>query len=113
MTGVLHPDEVEAVLHRHHVGRLACVADGPSSVVPLAHPYGAVFGHTMPGRKVAAMRIQPHVCFEVDERWDDVTWRNVVAEGVYEEAPWFTPDRAAPPPMPARASTIRSRGLSL
>ena len=87
MMGVLHPDEVEAVLHRHHVGRLACVADGRPYVVPITYAYadGAVYGHTLPGRKLDALRVQPIVAFEVDERWDDATWRSVVAEGVFEE----------------------------
>ena len=87
MTGVLHPDEVEAVLHRHHVGRLACVAGGRPYVVPITYAYadGAVYGQTLPGKKVEAMRARPLVCFEVDERWDDATWRSVVADAVYEE----------------------------
>jgi nitroimidazol reductase NimA-like FMN-containing flavoprotein (pyridoxamine 5'-phosphate oxidase superfamily) len=87
MTGVLHPDEIEAVLHRHHVGRVACVAGGRPYVVPITYAYadGAVYGQTLPGKKVDAMRAQPLVCFEVDERWDDTTWRSVVADGVYEE----------------------------
>jgi nitroimidazol reductase NimA-like FMN-containing flavoprotein (pyridoxamine 5'-phosphate oxidase superfamily) len=86
MIGTLHPDEVEEVLHRNRVGRLACVAAGRPYVVPITYVYagGAVYGRTLPGRKVAALRAEPRVCFEVDER-DGVAWRSVVAEGVYEE----------------------------
>ncbi len=72
MIGSLHPEEVEAVPHRHHVGRLACLADGRPYVVPITYAYadGAIYGNTIHGRKVDAMRPQPNVCFEVDERWD-------------------------------------------
>ncbi|MFL5762175.1 MAG: pyridoxamine 5'-phosphate oxidase family protein [Thermomicrobiales bacterium] len=86
MIGLLHPDEIEEVLHRGHVGRLASLADGRPYVVPITYVYAgdAIYGHTMPGRKVAAMRADPHVGFEVDER-DGTNWRSVVAEGIYEE----------------------------
>jgi nitroimidazol reductase NimA-like FMN-containing flavoprotein (pyridoxamine 5'-phosphate oxidase superfamily) len=87
MTGVLHPDEIEDVLYRHHIGRLACVAGGRPYVAPITYAYadGTIFGCTAAGRKVDALRADPHACFEVDERWDDLTWRSVVAEGTYEE----------------------------
>src|SRR5215207_2533292 len=86
MIGQLHPDEIEEVLHHAHVGRLASISEGRPYVVPITYVYAgdAVYGHSMPGRKVKAMRIDPHVCFEVDER-DGVNWRSVVAEGIYEE----------------------------
>jgi nitroimidazol reductase NimA-like FMN-containing flavoprotein (pyridoxamine 5'-phosphate oxidase superfamily) len=86
MIGVLHPDEIEEVLHHGHIGRLASISDGRPYVVPITYVYAgdAVYGHTMPGRKVTAMRIDPHICFEVDER-DGPNWRSVVAEGTYEE----------------------------
>ena len=87
MIGELHSDEIEAVLHRHHIGRLACVVDGGPDLVPITYAYadGAVYGYSAPGRKLDALRAEPRVCFEVDERWDDATWRSVVAEGTFEE----------------------------
>jgi nitroimidazol reductase NimA-like FMN-containing flavoprotein (pyridoxamine 5'-phosphate oxidase superfamily) len=86
MIGELHPDDIEAVLHRNRVGRLACVAAGRPYLVPITYAYagGAVYGRTLPGRKLAALRTDPRVCFEVDER-DGTAWRSVVAEGIYEE----------------------------
>ena len=104
MTGVLHPDEIEEVLHRHHVGRLACVAGGRPYVAPITYAYadGAIYGCTAAGRKVAALRLDPHACFEVDERWDDLTWRSVVAEGVYEELT---------DPAERRTALLRLRGV--
>jgi nitroimidazol reductase NimA-like FMN-containing flavoprotein (pyridoxamine 5'-phosphate oxidase superfamily) len=83
----LHPDEIESVLHRHHVGRLACVLAGEPYLVPITFTYqdGFIFGHTRPGQKLDAMRAEPRVSFEVDERWETDTWRSVVARGVFEE----------------------------
>jgi uncharacterized protein len=70
-----------------HIGHLACLtADGPYAV-PITYAYagGAVFGHTMPGRKLAALRADRRICFEVEDRWSDTTWRSVVATGRFEE----------------------------
>jgi nitroimidazol reductase NimA-like FMN-containing flavoprotein (pyridoxamine 5'-phosphate oxidase superfamily) len=87
MIDELHPDEIASVLHRHHIGRLACVADGEPYLVPLTYTYrdGVIYAHTMPGQKLDAMRAEPHVAFEVDERWEEDTWRSVVVRGVFEE----------------------------
>jgi nitroimidazol reductase NimA-like FMN-containing flavoprotein (pyridoxamine 5'-phosphate oxidase superfamily) len=87
MIGTLQPDEIEELLYRHHVGHLACVTDGRPYVVPITYAYagGCIYGHTLPGRKVEALRAYPHVCFEVEEQAGQATWGSVVAEGVYEE----------------------------
>jgi nitroimidazol reductase NimA-like FMN-containing flavoprotein (pyridoxamine 5'-phosphate oxidase superfamily) len=87
MIAELHPDEIEAVLHRHHVGRLACVVAGEPYLVPITSTYqeGFLYGHTLPGQKLDAMRTAPRVAFEVDERWETDTWRSVVVRGVFEE----------------------------
>lgn len=87
MINTLHPDEIESVLHRHHVGRLACIVAGEPYVVPITYTYkeGFIYGHTMPGQKLDAMRGEPRVSFEVDERWEAETWRSVVVRGVFEE----------------------------
>ena len=87
MINELHPDEIESVLHRHHVGRLACLVAGEPYLVPITYAYrdGVLYGHTMPGQKLDAMRAEPRVAFEVDERWEADTWRSVVVRGVFEE----------------------------
>ena len=63
MIDELHPDEIEAVLHRHHVGRLACVVAGEPYLVPITYTYrdGFIYGHTLPGQKLDAMRAEPRV----------------------------------------------------
>ena len=37
------------------------------------------------GRKIAVMREQPQVCFEIEEFDECASWRSVIAEGRYEE----------------------------
>ena len=73
MIDEFHPDAIEAVLHRHHVGRLACIVAGEPYLVPITYTYqdGVVYGHSMLGQKLDAMRSEPRVAFEVDERWED------------------------------------------
>lgn len=87
MISELHPDEIESVLHRHHVGRLACIVAGEPYLVPITYTYrdGVIYAHTMPGQKLEAMRAEPHVAFEVDELWEANTWRSAVVRGVFEE----------------------------
>jgi nitroimidazol reductase NimA-like FMN-containing flavoprotein (pyridoxamine 5'-phosphate oxidase superfamily) len=87
MFGTLHPDEIEDILFSHHVGHLACVADGRPYVVPITYTYdgGALYGQTTRGRKVDAMRRQADVSFGIEEHGDPRRWRSVIVEGTYEE----------------------------
>jgi hypothetical protein len=87
MIGLLAPDEIESMLRRNRVGRLACAANDRPYVVPINYAYdgAGVYASATVGRKIEVMREQPLVCFEVDEVDGPSQWRSVVAEGVYEE----------------------------
>ena len=87
MIGLMSADEVEAMLRRHHVGRLACSANDRPYVVPITYAYdgGCVYAYSTLWRKIEVMREQPLVCFEVDEIDGPASWRCVVTEGIYEE----------------------------
>jgi hypothetical protein len=93
----LHPDEIESVLHRHHVGRLAFLVAGEPHLVPITYSYQdeVFYGHTAPGQKLDALRVEPRVAFEVDERWETDTWRSVVVRGVFAELTAETDREAA------------------
>jgi nitroimidazol reductase NimA-like FMN-containing flavoprotein (pyridoxamine 5'-phosphate oxidase superfamily) len=84
---VLPAAALEDLFLRHHVGHLGCVVDGRPYVVPITYVYvdGCVYGHTTPGRKLAALQAEPHVCFEVAESGPGGSWRSVVAQGIFEE----------------------------
>ena len=87
MIGVLSTDEIDQLLKRQSVGRLACTANDRPYVVPITYAYdgSSVYAYSGPGRKIEMMREQPLVCFEVDEVDGPSEWRSVVAEGTYEE----------------------------
>jgi nitroimidazol reductase NimA-like FMN-containing flavoprotein (pyridoxamine 5'-phosphate oxidase superfamily) len=87
MFGTLDDTGIEALLRSEVVGRIGCHADGQTYVIPVSYVYvdGAVYGHTSEGRKVAMMRENPHVCFEVDRVRGAMQWDSVVADAVYEE----------------------------
>jgi uncharacterized protein len=87
MIGELTSPEIEQVLLRETIGRLGCHADGRIYVVPIAYAYDGehVYAHSRAGMKIRAMRVNPNVCFEVDQIDDLAHWRSVVAWGSYEE----------------------------
>lgn len=88
MLGNLHPDEIEDMLYRHHIGHVACIAGDRPYVAPLTFAYdGASLAvRTGEGRMLEALRANPAVCIEIDEHTDPATWRSVVVDAVFEEA---------------------------
>jgi nitroimidazol reductase NimA-like FMN-containing flavoprotein (pyridoxamine 5'-phosphate oxidase superfamily) len=88
MMGNLSADEIETVLRSEVVGRIACVSDGWPYIVPVTYVYDGgenVFSHSQDGQKIAAMRANPQVCFEVEQVRSAANWRTVVARGRFEE----------------------------
>ena len=91
--GIIHelpPDQIEALIRRSFIGRIACCdhrGDGRPYLVPIAFGYdgASLFAHSGPGRKLATMRANPLVTVEMDEATAPDTWRSVVAEGAFEE----------------------------
>jgi nitroimidazol reductase NimA-like FMN-containing flavoprotein (pyridoxamine 5'-phosphate oxidase superfamily) len=85
----LQREEIDAFLESQLVGRIGCHLDGRTYVVPVIYAYdgGSIYVCSTEGRKLAMMRANPNVCFEVDE-YDEAgtgSWRSVIAEGVFEE----------------------------
>ena len=86
----LPPDEIEALVRRSYIGRIACCdhrGDGRPYLVPIAFGYdgASLYGHSGPGRKLSTMRANPFVTVEMDEATAPDTWRSVIAEGAFEE----------------------------
>ena len=69
------------------IGRLGCVDNGEPYVVPINYVFedGSVYSHSLPGRKIEAMRAHPRACLQVDEIENDFQWRSVIAYGNFEE----------------------------
>ena len=87
MLGKLSVRQIDRLLHEAIVGRIGVSNDGRTYVVPITFVYDgdSVYGHSVLGQKVAMMRKNPHVCFEVEEIDDLANWRSVIAQADFEE----------------------------
>ena len=89
----LAPDECAALLARLHVGRLAFALRDRVDIEPVHYVYedGWIYGRTSRGAKLATLRRNPWVAFEVDEVHALFDWRSVVVKGSFhlleEDAP--------------------------
>lgn len=83
----LSQDKARELLRRGRIARLACIADNEPYVVPVNYVFDGegVLIHSLPGRKVTAMRANPRVCLQVDEIEGELDWKSVLAFGSYEE----------------------------
>ena len=85
----LSDKESRELLKDKRIGRLGCIADGRTPyVVPVSYVFDgeeSIYMHSLPGRKVSAMRDNPRVCLQVDEITDECHWKSVIAYGMYEE----------------------------
>lgn len=79
----LTPAEIERVLTRNHVGRIAFAFRGHPDIEPIHYVYDAgwIYGRTAPGTKLSTLVHHPWVAFEVDEIEGLFDWTSVVARG--------------------------------
>jgi len=87
MISKLSDIEIERLLQTRIVGRIGCIDNGRSYVVPISYAYDnrAVYCHSFEGKKIDIMRKNPKVCFQVDETTDMSNWKSVIAWGEFEE----------------------------
>jgi len=80
-------EEAKALLSACRIGRLGCIDNGEPYVVPINYVFtdGAIYSHSLPGRKLDALRTNPRTCLQVDDIQDDFNWRSVIAYGDFEE----------------------------
>lgn len=83
----LSNSEIDQVLHMALIGRLGIIHDNKPYVVPIAYVFDCnyIYCHSKSGTKVAAMRNNKDVCFEVDIIDNLNSWRSVLVFGKYEE----------------------------
>jgi len=81
--GDLTRDRMEALLARHHVGRLAFAFQNRVDLEPIHYVFsdGALFGRTTYGTKLTVLMHHPWVAFEVDEVHGPFDWQSVVVKG--------------------------------
>ncbi len=83
----LNETDTRALITAGKVGRLGCVDDGEPYVVPINYLFedGVIYGHSLLGRKIRALRAHPRACLQVDEVDGDLRWRSAIAYGNFEE----------------------------
>ena len=83
----LPEDEAQTLLSACRIGRLGCIDNGEPYVVPISYLFedGSIYSHSLPGRKIEALRVTPRACLQVEEIENDFEWRSVIAYGNFEE----------------------------
>lgn len=79
--------EIKRILEEQPLGRLGCIAESEPYVVPVNFFFDGtdVFIHSLPGKKLEALRKTRKGCLQVDEIRDAFNWRSVLVFGNYEE----------------------------
>ena len=87
MIGELNEQQMEDLLQKEVIGRIACHYDNFIYLIPTSYAYDgrSIYAHSLEGTKLAVMRKNPEVCFEVDDVMDMANWRSVIAWGNFEE----------------------------
>ena len=84
----MNSTDAENLVRRCSFGHLACVLEnGEPYLVPINYLFegGDVFVHTLPGKKLDALRTHGKVCLQVEEIKDDCRWRSAIVFGEFEE----------------------------
>src|SRR4029077_16164514 len=87
MTRMMGETEARDLIAAGKIGRLGCVHAGEPYVVPINYVFEdiSIYSHSLPGRKIEALRAHPRACLQFDEIRDDFSWRSVIAYGNFEE----------------------------
>jgi nitroimidazol reductase NimA-like FMN-containing flavoprotein (pyridoxamine 5'-phosphate oxidase superfamily) len=96
MLGELNTQEIQNILLSQVVGRLACTDKKQPYIVPVTYAYDGeyIYGQSNEGLKLAILRKNPIICFEVDVMTDMANWRSVIVSGNFEELKDMEADKA-------------------
>jgi nitroimidazol reductase NimA-like FMN-containing flavoprotein (pyridoxamine 5'-phosphate oxidase superfamily) len=78
-------DEIERILARNHVGRIAFSLHDRVDIEPISYVFdnGWIYGRTSHGTKLLTIAHHRWVAFEVDEVEGMFDWRSVVVKGAF------------------------------
>jgi nitroimidazol reductase NimA-like FMN-containing flavoprotein (pyridoxamine 5'-phosphate oxidase superfamily) len=87
VTKTLNESEAWAVIDAGGLGHLGCVDQDEPYVVPINYlvENGHIYSHSLPGRKISALRAHARACLQVDQIQNDFHWQSAIAFGSYEE----------------------------
>ncbi len=113
--GDLRRGEIDAILERNHVGRLAYLSHDEVDIEPIHYVYqlGWIYGRTSKGAKLDALMHRPRVAFEVGEVRGIIDWRSVVIVGNVEFLNPVPMPLMAPDDMAAHEDPAFLQGVSL
>lgn len=82
-------EEIDAILARNHVGRIAFAHRDRVDIQPIHYAYadGWIYGRTSAGDKLVTLRHNQWLAFEVDEVAGTFDWRSVVVRGTFYPLP--------------------------
>jgi nitroimidazol reductase NimA-like FMN-containing flavoprotein (pyridoxamine 5'-phosphate oxidase superfamily) len=101
MTRTMNESETLELIATGKVGHLGCVVEGEPYVVPINYLFErgsvyahsmmggvpinyVIYGHSLMGRKISALRTHPRACVQVEEV-EDLRWRSAIVFGDFEE----------------------------
>lgn len=87
MLGTLDEKQIDDLLTRQVTGRIGCHSGGTTYIVPVNYVYRSpnIYAHSAYGKKIAMMRKNPKVCFQVDDIRTIFNWQSVIAWGQFKE----------------------------
>lgn len=87
MVGNLSKRELIDFIEQQSIGRLGIHANGETYVVPINYIYrdNVLYAHSGPGKKIEMMRMNPNVCFQIDQILDTFRWKSAIIWGTFEE----------------------------
>ena len=87
VTRGLSENEAREVIRAGKIGRLGCIDKDEPYVVPINYIVddGSIYSHSLPGKKIDALRSNPRACLQVDQIVDDFQWRSAIVFGRFEE----------------------------
>lgn len=87
MTRTLSEAEARELIGAGRIGHLGCIVKGEPYVVPINYLVedGVIYSHSLPGKKIRALRVHPRACLQVEQIRDDFHWRSAIAFGYFGE----------------------------
>ncbi len=75
--------EMEELLLKNRVGRLGLSINDEPYVVPVSYAYheGKIYIHSGRGKKTEYLEKNPRVCFQIDEIYENGSWKSVIIYG--------------------------------